>query len=133
VETLIETIREYHHSPQLAPALVVFLIGVASGVIFVILPLIWGGYFSALERGIFGKGGRFFGWLLGLLYMLMGCIFLGIMFIPLAYFILWETGGVFWQIGGGLVMLVVVLTANYLHHKFRRRKYAGGSKEEAER
>lgn len=98
MSSLLETLREYHKTGDLGGALVILAIGVAVTVLYMLLPIIFGGYFRRLEREKTGGGKnfwgkQFWGFLVGLIYLFIGTIFLIAMFIPLAYFMLWEVGG----------------------------------------
>jgi hypothetical protein len=120
----LETIRDYHKSGDVGVALVILAIGVIVAVFYLLLPVIFGGYFRRLEKDKRGGGGQFWGFLVGLLYLFVGTIFLAAMFIPLAYFILWETGGTFWRIGGSAVLLAAITVSILMHGFIRKRQLA---------
>jgi len=129
VEAFLEIIRGYHQSPHLTPAIGALVIGGLSAAFYVLMPVIFGGYFRSLERFKGGWRRQVVGWVVGLVYILLGSGFLGLMLISLAYFILWEAGETVWQVGGLLLMLGVVVLANFLHRRIRRRSFSGASLE----
>lgn len=129
MSSLLETLREYHKTGDLGGALVILAIGVAVTVLYMLLPIIFGGYFRRLEREKTGGGKnfwgkQFWGFLVGLIYLFIGTIFLIAMFIPLAYFMLWEVGGAFWRVSGSLVMLLAITVSILMHGFIRKRKLA---------
>jgi hypothetical protein len=129
MSSILETIRGYHKTGDLGVALVILAIGVIVTVLYTLLPIIFGGYFRRLERGKSGgdnqSGGKqFWGFLVGLIYLFIGTISLVAMFIPLAYFVLWEAGGAFWRIGGSLVLLLAITVSIFMHGFVRKSKLA---------
>jgi len=124
MSSLLETVRGYHKTGDLGVALVILAIGIIVTVLYILLPIIFGGYFRRLERDKGSGGKQMWGFLVGLMYLFIGTISLVAMFIPLAYFVLWEAGGAFWRIGGSLVLLLAITVSILMHGFIRKRKLA---------
>jgi hypothetical protein len=125
MSTLLETVRGYQKTGDLGVALVILAIGVIVTALYILLPIIFGGYFRKLEKEKSSGGGKqFWGFLVGLIYLFIGTIFLIAMFIPLAYFMLWEAGGTFWRVSGSLVLLLAITVSILMHGFIRKRQLA---------